>query len=317
MSEAALGEAHRDRFDWRVWWQLARPFSLTASIVPVLVGTAAAVATLGGLPRPDLFLAMLVASILIQIATNMFNEYFDFRHGLDTPQTVGIAGAIVRGLVPASSVFKAATACYVIAFVLGLYIVFQTSPVVLLLGLASAAGGYFYTGGPRPIAYTPFGELEVFIFMGPVIVSLAFFIQTGSFAPQAICASLPVACLVAAILLANNVRDVVADGRVGRRTIPVVLGRTTGLSIYTALVAGAYIVVIAGVVLRLLPLPALLPLLTIPMPIRLVRLYASTEDPSRLNAGVRGSAALHARFGLLLAVGIALGPIVGWQPTSF
>jgi 1,4-dihydroxy-2-naphthoate octaprenyltransferase len=317
LSEATLGEARRDRFDWRVWWRLARPFSLTASIVPVLVGTATALATLGGLARPDLFLAMLVASILIQIATNMFNEYFDFKHGLDTPQTVGIAGAIVRGLVPASSVFKVATACYGVALVLGLYIVVQTSPVVLVLGLASAAGGYFYTGGPKPIAYTPFGELEVFMFMGPVIVGLAFFIQAGSFAAQAIWASLPVACLVAAILLANNVRDVVADARVGRRTIPVVLGRTAGMSIYAALVAGAFILVIAAVALRILPVTALLPLLTIPMPIRLVRLYASTEDPTRLNAGVRGSAALHARFGLLFALGIALGPIVGGQPPAF
>jgi len=302
---------------WRVWWQLARPFSLTASIVPVLVGSAVAFATLREIPRPDLLLAMLVASVLIQIATNMFNEYFDFKHGLDTLQTVGIAGAIVRGLVPASTVFKAATACYVIALVLGLYIVFRTSPVVLLLGLASAAGGYLYTGGPRPIAYTPFGELEVFIFMGPVIVGLAYFIQAGSFAPSAIWASLPVACLVAAILLANNVRDVVADGRVGRRTVPVVLGRKAGLGVFVALVAGAYVVATAAVALGFLPLSALLPLLTIPMPFRLVRLYAATEEPSRLNAGVRGSAALHARFGLLFASGIALGPLLGWQPPAF
>jgi 1,4-dihydroxy-2-naphthoate octaprenyltransferase len=303
--------------EWRVWWRLARPFSLTASIVPVLVGSAVALATLREIPRPDLFLAMLVASILIQVATNMFNEYFDFKHGLDTPQTVGIAGAIVRGLVPALTVFRAATACYVIALVLGLYIVSQTSLLVLVLGLASAAGGYFYTGGPRPIAYTPFGELEVFIFMGPVIVSLAYLIQAGSLAPSAIWASLPVACLVAAILLANNVRDVVADGRVGRSTIPVVLGRNTGLAIYVALVAGAYVAAIGAVAFRFLPLTAVLPLLTIPMPIGLVRLYFSTEDPSRLNAGVRGSAALHARFGLLFALGSALGPAIGWQPPAF
>ncbi len=270
-----------------------------------------------GIPAPDLLLAMLVASVLIQIATNMFNEYFDFKHGLDTPQTVGIAGAIVHGLVPAGTVFRVATACYIVAAVLGLYIVFTTrSSIVLLLGLASAAGGYLYTGGPLPIAYTPFGELEVFLFMGPVIVCLAYFIQAGSFAPSAIWASLPVGCLVAAILMANNVRDVVADGHVGRRTVPVVLGRRAGLGVFIALVATAYLVVGAAILLGYLPATSVLPFITLAMPVRLVHLYASTEAPSHLNAGVRGSAALHARFGLLFALGIALGPLVGWRPPS-
>src|SRR3989475_11920636 len=116
-----------------------------------------------------------------------------------------------------------------LALILGLYIVFRTaSPTVLALGLASAAGGYFYTGGPLPIAYTRFGELEVFIFMGPVIVGLSYFIQAGAVSPSATWASIPVGCLVASILIANNVRDVVADGKVGRHTIPVSLGRATG-----------------------------------------------------------------------------------------
>jgi 1,4-dihydroxy-2-naphthoate polyprenyltransferase len=318
MSEAALGEAESRRFQWRVWWRLARPFSLTASIVPVLVGSAVAFATLRSIPAPHLLLEMLAASVLIQIATNMFNEYFDFKHGLDTPQTVGIAGAIVRGLVPPGTVFRVATACYIVAFLLGMHIVFTThSLTVLLLGLASAAGGYFYTGGPKPIAYTPFGELEVFIFMGPVIVGLAYVIQAGAIAPSAIWASIPVACLVAAILIANNVRDVVADAGVGRRTLPVVFGRRAGLGVFIGLVTGAYIVTVIAVLLQLLPLTALLPVLTLTMPIQLVRLYTATEEPSRLNAGVRGSAALHARFGLLFALGIALGPLVGWQPPRF
>ncbi len=148
MTEAALGQPRPSI--WAIWWRLARPFTLTASIVPVLVGSAVAFATVG-IRAPELFVAMLVASVLIQVATNMFNEYFDYKHGLDTPQTVGIAGAIVRGLVSPGAVFKAGTACYVIALIFGLYIVYRTSPIVLLLGLASAAGGYFYTGGPLPI----------------------------------------------------------------------------------------------------------------------------------------------------------------------
>ncbi len=294
---------------WRIWWRLARPFSLTASIVPVLVGTAVAIAE-GGFRSVQLFLAMLVASVLIQIATNMFNEYYDYRRGLDTPQTVGIAGAIVSGRVPPIAVFAAAISCFFVALMLGIFIVLNSSTSVLFWGMASALAGYSYTGGPLPIAYTPFGEATVGFFMGPVIVGLAAFIQTGALTPAALWASLPVGCLVAAILLANNIRDIVADTRAGRHTIPITLGRGAGIGIFALLLGGAYAGVIVAVLLRVLPVTALLPLATIPIPPRLVRLFRGTEDPRTLNAGVRGAAALHGRFGVLLALGIALAPVL-------
>lgn len=303
----------QDLQGWRLWWRLARPFSLTASIVPVLVGTGTAIGS-RAFHAPDLFAAMLVGSVLIQIATNMFNEYYDYKHGLDTPETVGIAGSIVRGAVPAIDVFKAAIGCFAVTLGIGLYIVARTTPEVFLVGLACALGGYLYTGGPVPIAYTPFGEVEVFIFMGPIIVGLAYFIQAGAVTPSALWASAPVGCLVAAILLANNLRDIVADQNVGRRTIPVTLGRNAGLVIYGALLGGAFIAPILGAGLGFLPVTAVLPLVTLRAPTQLVQLYRSEEAPRSLDAGVRGTAGLHARFGLLLAVGIALGPIVGWQP---
>ena len=298
---------------WRVWWRLARPFSLTASIVPVLVGTGVALGT-RTFHAPDLLITMLLGSVLIQIATNMFNEYYDYKHGLDTPETVGIAGAIVRGLVPAIDVFKAAIVCFVLALALGLYIVGRSAPEVFLVGLACALGGYLYTGGPLPIAYTPFGEIEVFVFMGPIIVGLASFIQARVVTPSAVWASLPVGCLVAAILLANNLRDIVADGRIGRHTVPVVLGRRAGLVVYATLLSGAFVTPPLAVVLGFLPITALLPLITIPAPFHLVQLYRSTDAPRSLDAGVRGSAGLHARFGLLLALGVSLGATIGWRP---
>ncbi|MBM2810886.1 MAG: 1,4-dihydroxy-2-naphthoate octaprenyltransferase [Chloroflexi bacterium] len=294
---------------WSVWWQLARPFSLTASALPVLVGSA--VAFYGGrLTSPDLFLAMLLASLLIQAATNMFNEYYDYRQGLDTPESVGIAGSIVRGHVQPIAVFVGAIACFCGALVLGLYIVLRTEPVVLVAGVVSALAGYLYTGGPIPIAYTPLGEVTVFLFMGPVIVGLAYFIQAGSVSSSAIWASIPIGCLVAAILLANNLRDVVADAHIGRRTVVVVLGRPTALGMYILLLAGAFVSTILAVLIGALPVTALLPILTVRTPLRLVRLYRSTLEPRPLNAGVRGSAGLHARYGLLLALGIALGTLI-------
>jgi 1,4-dihydroxy-2-naphthoate octaprenyltransferase len=288
---------------------LARPFTLTASAVPVLVGTAVAIAE-GAFRSFELFGAMLISSILIQIATNMFNEYYDYRRGLDTPQTVGIAGAIVSGRVAPLTVFSAAIACFFVALMLGIYIVVRTSPEVLFWGVLSALAGYLYTGGPLPIAYTPLGEAVVGFFMGPVIVGLAAFIQSGAVTGAALWASLPIGCLVAAILLANNIRDIVADARAGRHTIPITLGRSAGITILAFLLGGAYVGVIAAVALQALPPTALLPLVTLAIPRRLVRLYQTTDDPRALNAGVRGTAALHGRFGLLFAVGIAIWPLV-------
>src|SRR5206468_3922476 len=160
-------------------------------------------------------------------------------------------------------VFAAAMGCLAAALGLGTYIVLNTAPEVFFVGVACAFAGYLYTGGPLPIAYTPFGEFEVFIFMGPIMVGLTYYIQAGHVSASAIWASLPVACLVAAILLANNVRDVVADDQVGRHTIPVSLGRSAGLWIYVGLLAGAFVTTLGGVAVGSLPWPALLPLITL------------------------------------------------------
>ncbi len=261
--------------------------------------------------------AMLVSSILIQIATNMFNEYYDYRRGLDTPETIGIAGAIVSGVTSPCAVFAAAIGCLAAALALGIMIVLQTHPLVFVVGVICALAGYVYTGGPLPIAYTPLGELEVFIFMGPVMVGLGYFIQSGQLTPPALWASLPIACLVAAILLANNVRDIAADGKAGRSTLPIVIGRTPAVMIYALLVFGAYVSTAVASGIHSLPPTALLVFATAATPLSLVRSLRAGEGPAELNPAVRGSAALHARFGLLLGLGISLAPLVDRLPRLF
>ncbi|OGG48207.1 MAG: hypothetical protein A3F84_21990 [Candidatus Handelsmanbacteria bacterium RIFCSPLOWO2_12_FULL_64_10] len=297
---------------WRIWWRLARPFSLTASIVPAAVGSAVAFAD-GSFRSLPVLGAMLVASMLIQVATNMFNEYYDYKRGLDTRDTVGIAGAIVRDDFHPLSVFAAAVGCFGVAFALGLWVAVQTGPIVFVIGIACALAGYLYTGGPVPVAYTPLGEVEVFFFMGPIMVGLFYFTQAGSVSPSAWWASAPVACLVAAILLGNNLRDVAADARAGRSTLPIVVGRRIATGIYAGLALGAFAAVTLAVAGSSLPPSALLPVVTLGLAVRLIRLFHSHEAPGPLNQGVRGSAALHAQFGLLLAVGICLGRLFGWS----
>ena len=195
----------------RILWQLTRPHTLTASFVPVLLGTVLAMFYV----KVDflLFLAMLFSCLWIQIATNLFNEYYDFKRGLDTEDSVGIGGAIVRHGMKPKTILQLALGSYAIALVLGVYICISSSWWLAVIGLAGMLIGYLYTGGPLPIAYTPFGELFSGICMGSVFVLISFFIQTGRINEQSILISIPIAILVGAINLSNNIRDIEEDKR--------------------------------------------------------------------------------------------------------
>ncbi|MFZ5822778.1 MAG: 1,4-dihydroxy-2-naphthoate polyprenyltransferase, partial [Bacillota bacterium] len=201
----------------QILWRMLRPFSLVASLIPVLTGTALALTAdrfHGGR-----FAAFLVAAILIQSATNMFNEYFDYVRGLDTEEHVGIAGSIVRDGLQPKTVLSLAWLFAGSAVALGLYISATSSWWVFVTGLACIGVAYLYSAGPMPLAYTPFGELAAGFTMGPVIILLVYYTQAGELTPTALWVAQPVGLLIAAILLGNNIRDMEADRAGGRRTL--------------------------------------------------------------------------------------------------
>jgi 1,4-dihydroxy-2-naphthoate polyprenyltransferase len=288
------------------WFRLARPFSLTASAVPVFFGTALALREGAFAWGP--FLAMLFGSLLIQAATNMFNEFYDERRGLDVAGAVGIAGSIVGGRMHARAVLRGALFCYTVALFLGIYLVVVGGWPILVLGCLCALGGYLYSAGPRPIAYTPASEAAVFLFMGILIVVIAYAVQDpGSFPLRVPLAALPIGGPVAAILLANNIRDMGSDRRGGRRTLPIVLGREVGVLIYRALLLEAYVAAAALMALRIVPLECALVFLSASTALRLWRDIAVTTTPERLDPVVKRTAGLHLAFGLLYAAGVLLG----------
>jgi 1,4-dihydroxy-2-naphthoate octaprenyltransferase len=288
------------------WFRLARPFSLTASAVPVLLGTALAIGDGAFAWGP--FLAMLFASLLIQAATNMFNEFYDERRGLDEAGTVGIAGTIVQGRMHARAVLLGALFCYTVALFLGVYLVAVGGWSILVLGCLSALGGYLYSAGPRPIAYTPASEVAVFLFMGVLIVVIAYAVQNpGSLPLRVPLAALPIGGPVAAILLANNIRDMGSDRRGGRRTLPIVLGREVGVLIYRLLLLEAYVAAAALMAFRVVPLECALVFLSVSAALRLWRDIAVTTTPERLDPVVKRTAGLHLAFGLLYTAGVLLG----------
>ncbi|MCL6446348.1 MAG: 1,4-dihydroxy-2-naphthoate polyprenyltransferase [Alicyclobacillus sp.] len=286
----------RQRFD--VGWRLLRPFTLTASIVPVLVGTGMAI-TLGRF-HTDLFISFFFACILIQSATNMFNEYFDYKRGLDTKDMVGIAGTIVRDGVHPRTVFWLGWLFIALSVLLGIYICVHTTWLVALVGVLSMCVGYFYSGGPKPLAYTPFGELAASVAMGPVIVLLAFFIQTGELTWHATAVSVPIGLLIGAILFANNLRDMEQDKVGGRRTIAIVAGRQRARVIFGSVFVVTYLTVMAFVAMQWLTPWALVVLLTIPSAVYVTKLYYQFTEPARLHVAVKGTSQLLFRFGMLM-----------------
>lgn len=290
---------------WRVWWKLTRPHTLTASFAPVFLGTMIALyeANIDWL----LFTAMLLACLLIQAATNMFNEYYDFVRGLDSEESVGIGGAIVRNGVKPKTVMQLALLLYVIAAILGIYICYESSWLLLIVGAISMAVGYFYTGGPYPISSTPFGELFSGLFMGMLIVLIAVYIQVGSVPLFAVLLSVPSALLVAAIMLSNNIRDLEEDTAGGRKTMAILVGRKTAITILASYFVLSYLWIIGLVVLQIITPWSLLVLLSLKKPIHAIKLFKQTDNPVQVAPAMKDTALTNTIFVFLLGLGLLIG----------
>jgi len=178
-------------------------------------------------------------------------------------------------------------------------------------GLASVAAGYFYTASPFSLAYRGLGEVVVFVFMGPVIVMGAYYVQTEAWAWEPFIASLPVGLLVAAILHANNVRDIENDRRNNKWTLAALAGRPLADYEFVALMLTAYAVVVAMALAGAAPWPVLITLVSLPIAVRIVRLESQTQSARGLNAVLAQTAGLHMLFGILLALGFALAVWTG------
>ncbi|HMW45850.1 MAG TPA: 1,4-dihydroxy-2-naphthoate octaprenyltransferase, partial [Solirubrobacterales bacterium] len=161
----------------RIWLNAARPRTLPAAIAPVLVGTAAAIYVAGDLPRLGVFLAALAASVMIQVGTNLANDYSDARRGADSADRLGPVRVTSAGLITPQRVLTATWIAFAIAILLGFYIAWRSDWIIIAVGVISIAAGFLYTGGPRPYGYAGLGEVFVFLFFGLVAVNGSYFIQ--------------------------------------------------------------------------------------------------------------------------------------------
>ena len=291
---------------FKVWWHLMRPHTLTASFAPVLLGTVIALVIEQHNINFLLFFAMLVASMLIQAATNMFNEYYDYKLGLDNENSVGIGGTIVRHGVQPKTIMQIALVFYGIAMLLGVYICAMSSWWLVAVGLVCMAIGYLYTGGPYPIAYSPFGELVSGAVMGSGIVLIAFYIQAGTVTLEAFLISVPSMILVGAIMLSNNIRDIEGDTIGGRKTLAILVGRSNAVYILMLFFIVSFLWIVGLVVIEDLTYWALLVLLCLPLPIRAIETFRDKKEPLEVMPAMAKTAKTNTFFAFLLSIGLLI-----------
>ncbi|UOQ94209.1 1,4-dihydroxy-2-naphthoate polyprenyltransferase [Halobacillus shinanisalinarum] len=297
-----------ERKGFQVWWRLLRPHTLTAAFVPVFVGTMLAAIDHG--IHPGLFAAMLLASILIQSATNMFNEYYDFVRGLDNENSVGIGGTIVRDGIHPRTVLTLAISFLVAATLLGVYICASSSWWVAVIGLVSMLLGYLYSGGPYPIAYTPLGELTAGIFMGTIIVGISYFIQSLSMTWEVVVISIPIAIFIGAINLSNNIRDRVGDAENGRKTLAILLGHHGAVRFLASSYTLAYGLTLIFIAIGMLPIWSLITLLSIRKAIQSIQEFAGEKSPLEMMPAMKATAITNTLYGLLLGVSLILQLVI-------
>jgi 1,4-dihydroxy-2-naphthoate octaprenyltransferase len=291
----------------QAWILASRPQTLTAALVPVLVGTAVAQAS-GGL-RAGPALAALFGAFMIQIATNFANDVFDAEKGADTHERLGPTRAVQSGLLTNRQVRVGMLVTIALAIVAGLYLTAIGGYPIVIIGVLSVLSGVAYTGGPFPLGYNGLGDIFVMIFFGFVAVCGTAYVQLGSVPPLAWLASIPVGAIATAVLVVNNVRDRSTDVKAGKRTLAVRFGRRFGVIEYVLLFVIAY----AAPVVALLKLHrspwVLLPIVTLPLAAKLARTLATTEG-APLNACLANTAKLLLLYGMLFSAGLVV-PIAG------
>jgi 1,4-dihydroxy-2-naphthoate octaprenyltransferase len=285
----------------RAWYLATRPRVFTATYVPM--GVAAAAALQDGVFHLWHFLLALVGTMLLQTAANLINEYYDFKRGAEDLKVAGQSMVIKKQILSVREVAAGAVVSLVLGCLIGLYLLFQSGPLLLWIGLSGALVAVIYTAGPFPLAYNGLGETAAGIFMGPMIVLGAYYVMAGTVHAGLILISIPVALMVAAILHANNLRDLESDRAVNKRTLAVILGRQGARVEYVVLVGGAYVALIALVVAGQVPVTTLLALLTWPQARALIHTFNTEADPHKLHPAQGQTAQLHGRFGLFMVVG--------------
>jgi 1,4-dihydroxy-2-naphthoate octaprenyltransferase len=280
------------------WIAGARPRTLSAATVPVVIGTGVAVAE--GHPVWWRAVLALVVSLALQIGCNYANDYSDGIRGTDDGR-VGPMRLVGSGAAPPRTVKLAAFACFGLAAVAGLVLVAVTNWWLLLIGAAAIAAAWFYTGGSSPYGYRALGEVSVFVFFGLVAVVGTAYVQTGHLTWLAIASCVPIGLLIVALLVVNNLRDIPTDTASGKRTLGVVLGEPRTRAMYIGCLLLPFVIVLAMAFAR----PWLLiALVALPLALPSVRTVSSGATGPALIPALGATGKLQIAFGVLFTIGL-------------
>ena len=293
-----------DKSTLGAWMLAARPRTLPAAIAPVMLGSATAVADKSFVWLPAI--AALMVALLLQIGVNLANDYFDYLKGIDTQDRLGPPRVTQSGLIPANQVRAGMILILILSLIPGIYLLTLGGLPVLIIGLACICAALAYSGGPFPLASHGLGDLFVFIFFGLVAVCGTYYVHALQLTPLVWLMGVIEGLLITAILVVNNLRDIQSDRQTGKRTLAVIIGNRGSRIEYVLLLVGAYAIPIILWLSGRMSAWVLLPLISMPTALSLVRLIWKNPGDPILNQALAKTAKLALVYSLLLSIGLIL-----------
>lgn len=290
---------------------LTRPRTLAAALGPTILGAAFSYYTFGALHGTGLAIfhtiLIFLAVVSAQIIANLWNELKDFKSGLDAGQKIGNAGSLTRGAVTPKLISTMIKVLMIVPIIIGLYLSATITWWYIPAGIICILISFLYSGGPKPISRTPFGEISSGIAMGFAIVLITGFAWTRELSLAFLIPALPATLLVGSIMLTNNIRDIRNDEKHGRRTLPIVLGRDRAISLMSITYIFNFIWIGAWIYLKVLPIPALLALIAIIPAFKTINIFYTHVDEIKLDKAMGTTAGAAMLYQLLLAIGLIIG----------
>ncbi len=302
----------------QTWWIAFRPYSFTASVIPAVMGAVIAlVMRAQGLVNFEFsvlnFVLCILGCVAIHIVTNLVNDYYDHKTGLDNKDNFGALNILVQGALTPRQVAIGAIVAFLVALAIGVYFIIdakEQAHVLIYLVLFGALSAYFYTAPPLSLKYRGLGDLQVILSFATLMVFGAYFVQTKEFSWLPILYSIPIGLLVDDILHINNLRDIPADRNANISTLAIWLGENGAKKFHYVLSFGAFVSLLLLVLFAKLTPFALLAFLALPAAIKLSKEVQAMQQPNVAPMIVARAAQLHAQFGVLMIVGLIIGIFV-------
>ncbi|AQS05711.1 1,4-dihydroxy-2-naphthoate octaprenyltransferase [Clostridium beijerinckii] len=293
----------------KLFIRASRPFSLTASAIPVVLGEILA------LKEPNFnleyFTLSIIAIVFLQASVNLLNDHDDFINKVDTKESHSSSGVVVEGLLTLKEVYRSGILLLILGCLIGLFLAYNVGIMILILGIVGALCGYFYTGKPLMLKYRGLGAPLVFMIFGPLMTLGGYYLQMEKFTLQSFLISIPTALLTTAILHANDIRDINHDKKAGIKTLSISIGYKNAQKVYSSLIILSYISLIIMVIFKYIPYLSLICLLTVPAAIKNInKLRTSGDSSSNIAELDKESGKLQGQFGILLILSILLSYIL-------